>query len=74
MAKINSDGIDYLCDGQEKILTGFDEIVLAFGSRANQELYDSLADKKNVSLIGDALKAADAKKAIFEATKLALSL
>lgn len=74
VAKINSDGIDYLCDDQEKTLTGFDEIVLAFGSRANQELYDSLADKKNVSLIGDALKAADAKKAIFEATKLALSL
>ena len=72
--KINSDGIVYQQDGNEKTLTGFDAIVLAFGSKPNDELYQDIKDLGNVYVIGDALKAGDAKKAIYEATKLALKL
>lgn len=72
--KINPDGIVYQQDGNEKTLTGFDAIVLAFGSKPNDELYQDIKDLGNVYVIGDALKAGDAKKAIYEATKLALKL
>lgn len=72
--KINSDGIVYQQDGNEKTLTGFDAIVLAFGSKPNDELYQDIKYLGNVYVIGDALKAGDAKKAIYEATKLALKL
>ena len=39
-------------------------IVLAFGSKANQDLYQEIKNE-HVHLIGDASKASDAKKAIF---------
>ena len=39
-------------------------IVLAFGSKANQDLYQEIKGE-HVHLIGDASKASDAKKAIF---------
>ena len=71
---INPDGIEYECDGKSSTLEGFDHIVLAFGSRSNMVLADSLADFPNVHLIGDVLRAGDAKKAIYEATQLALKL
>ena len=71
--KINQDGIDYECNGNNETLSGFDSIVLAFGSRPNQTLFETL-NQDNVHLLGDALKAGDAKKAIFEATQLALEL
>lgn len=71
---INPDGIQYECGGKKGVLEGFDHIVLAFGSRSNTALADSLADFSNVHPIGDALKAGDAKKAIYEATQLALEL
>ena len=51
----------------------FDTIVLAFGSKANQDLYQEIKGE-HVHLIGDASKAGDAKKAIFESTQLALKL
>ncbi len=71
---VNPDGIDLECDGVSSSLKGFDCIVLAFGSRSNTALADSLTGFPNVHLVGDARKAGDAKKAIYEATQLALEL
>lgn len=72
--KINADGIDYEHDSQKDTLSGYDVIVLAFGARPNNALADDLKEYPNLHLIGDAGKAGDAKKAIFEATKLAIAL
>lgn len=72
--KINHDGIDYECQGKAGVLNNFDFIVLAFGSRPQQDLYHEINNQGNVHLVGDAFKAGDAKKAIYEATKLALKL
>lgn len=73
--KINPDGIAYSCEGETRQLSGYHGIVLAFGSRSDRVLYNQLENHDNgVYLIGDASKAGDAKKAIFEATKLALVL
>lgn len=73
--KINEDGIDYETGGVISRLDGFDSIVLAFGSRSNNELYLKLKETgTSVHVIGDAALAGDAKKAIYEAAKLALTL
>ena len=71
--KIDQDGIVYEKHNQLEILSHFDTIVLAFGSKANQDLYQEIKEE-HVHLIGDASKAGDAKKAIFESTQLALKL
>ena len=55
------------------MLSHFDTIVLAFGSKANQDLYQEIKGE-HVHLIGDASKVGDAKKAIFKTTQLALKL
>lgn len=73
VVKINQDGITYEKNYQLETLSGFDYIVLAFGSKANQDLYQEIKNE-HVYLIGDASVAGDAKKAIFEATQLALKL
>jgi len=73
--KINEDGIDCLMNEQEKHLAGYDAIILAFGSRSDDTLKQDLEGSGiEYCSIGDSLKAGDAKKAIFEATKLALKL
>lgn len=73
--EICEDGIVYENNGNYCRLSGYDTIVLAFGSRPNNALYQELCDTgMNVCAVGDAAKAADAKKAIFDATKLALGL
>lgn len=71
---IKSNGIEYEQGGEIKQLSNYDSIVLAFGSKANTMLYETLEKNKNIHRIGDALEASDAKKAIYEATKLALNL
>ena len=72
---INADGIDYEYQGQTHNLSGFESIVLAFGSRSDNALYESIRQNhNNVYVIGDAMQARDAQKAIFEATQLALQL
>lgn len=73
--EILPDGIIAERDGQEMSLEGYDAIVLAFGSKSNRKLYDELKETKlQIHVIGDAAKAADAKKAIYDATRLALEL
>jgi len=71
--EIYEDGILCEKDGQNIRLSGYDKIVLAFGSRANNTLYNELVEAgAKVAVIGDAQKAADAKKGIFDATKFAI--
>ena len=69
VVEILEDGIVYERNQSQTTLQGFDKIVLAFGSKANQTL-----QIENAHFIGDASLAGDAKKAIFEATQLALKL
>lgn len=52
----------------------FSAIVLAFGSRPDTALWETLTEKEGGYRIGDSLKAGDAKKAIYEVTRLALEL
>ena len=75
VAKINNDGIDYLKDDQSYVLNGYDAVILAFGSRSNNTLKEELAETNlEYYAIGDSSRAGDAKKAIFEATELAIRL
>ena len=74
VATIETDGISYLQGEEEGRLSGFDTIILAFGSRANTRLQQEYEDVENFHSIGDSSKAGDARKAIFEATRLALDL
>lgn len=48
--------------------------VLAFGSKADIVLYDEFRDKTHIYRVGDGRKAADAKKAIYDAAELAMEL
>ncbi len=75
VARIRPDGIECEQNGEAKRLEGYDGIVLAFGSRSNTVLAGELKDCRiPVHAIGDAGRAGDARKAIFEATRLALDL
>ena len=74
VTRIHADGISCEKNGEQLRLEGFDRVVLAFGSRPNRELWEAYRDDPRVHVIGDAHEAADAKKGIYEATKLALRL
>ena len=57
-ARLETDGVDYaLADGTQGTLRGFDNIVLAMGSRANSGIEET-AEKtaKQVIVIGEALR------------------
>lgn len=72
--EICKDGIVCERNGEKMELNGYDSIVLAFGSRPNTTLGELYHDAANVHRIGDASKAGDAKRAIYEASKLAMEL
>lgn len=75
VVKFTADGL--ICEkaGEEKELAGYDNIVLAFGSRSDRTLAQAAADSgKEVWSVGDADRAGDAKKAIYEAAELALKI
>ena len=58
-ARLETDGVDYaLADGTQGTLRGFDNIVLAMGSRANSGIEET-AEKtaKQVIVIGEAFRA-----------------
>lgn len=74
VTEIHEDGVSCEKAGEVKRLEGFDSIVLAFGSRSDRALAEEYGDDPRVHLIGDALESGDAKRGIYEATKLALSL
>ncbi len=72
--RILPDGVLCEKDGAAVELKGFDAIVLAFGSRPDTRLYEELGDWTNVRRIGDSMEAADGKKAVYEAAKMAIEL
>ena len=62
-------------DGEPQTLDGFDTIVVAMGARAYNPLEEAArAVCDEVYVVGDASRAGDAKKAIYEATRVALTL
>ena len=62
-------------EGDPVELTGFDYVVVAMGARAYNPLEESVrAFCDEVYVVGDASHAGDAKKAIYEATRMALTL
>lgn len=71
---INEDGIDYSRNDEIHTIKDCDYIVLAFGAKPNNKLYEGFEEQSHIHIIGDAKKASDAKKAIFDATELALKL
>lgn len=71
---INEDGIDYSRNDEIHTIKDCDYIVLAFGAKPNNKLYVGFEEQSRIHIIGDAKKASDAKKAIFDATELALKL
>ena len=61
--------------GDPEELTGFDYVVVAMGARAHNPLEESVRTFcDEVYVVGDARRAGDAKKAIYEATRMALTL
>lgn len=69
------DGLVYEKAGEKHQLEGYDNLVLAFGSRSDRTLEQAAKESgKEVHIIGDADRAGDAKKAIYEAAELALRL
>lgn len=57
------------------LLSGFDYVVLAFGSHSNNSITRIISKyAKETYCIGDSKEAGDAKKAIFEAAKCALQI
>ncbi|MCI8576235.1 MAG: FAD-dependent oxidoreductase [Lachnospiraceae bacterium] len=72
--RILPDGVLCEKDGAAVELKGFDAIVLAFGSRPDTRLYEELGGWPNVRRIGDSMEAADGKKAVYEAAKMAIEL
>ena len=69
------DGVIYEKDGIRGELRGFDAIVLAMGAKANNPLEAALAGKvPRLQVIGDAVKAGMANKAIEQAVRAALAI
>ena len=75
VSSIKEDGVVCMHGEEEIVLSGYDAVVLAFGSRSNTALKEALdgIDAEYYS-VGDSSRAGDAKKAIFEASQLALSI
>lgn len=75
VTEVCKDGIKGTRNGEEICLGGYDEIVFATGSRPVRLLEDSLKRAgREVYVLGDAQEVRDAKYAIFNAAKLALTL
>ncbi len=72
--EILPDGIRCQQEGRITELTGFGSLVLAFGSRPDTRLYESLGQMPHVHRIGDGRAAADGKAAIYEAARLGMEL
>lgn len=73
--KIDNDGIVFQNGEKKEHLSGYDGVILAFGSRSDNRLYEELKGTgMKLHQIGDCLKAGDAKKAIYEASILGMEL
>lgn len=75
VTEVCKDGVKGTKNGEEICLGEYDEIVFATGSRPVRLLEDSLKRTgREVYVLGDAQEVRDAKYAIFDAAKLALTL
>lgn len=73
--EIKEDGAEYEHNGEVKVLEGYGAVVLAVGSRSYNPLEEASRSLcGSVYVIGDAKQVRDAKYAIYEGAKLALSL
>lgn len=73
--KILSDGVIIQnVISKETIIKTYDEIVFATGVNSYQPFENIQNNHKNVYLVGDCYEVADGAKAIFDATKLAISM
>ncbi len=75
VTEILPDGVRAERLGEEIVLEGYDEMVLALGARSYNP-FEEEAKKyfSKVHVIGDAFRARDAKYAIYEGAKLAMEL
>ena len=69
-------GIHFERNGEKGLLEGYDIIILAMGARNYNPLQEQIESEMECSVLaaGDAVRAGDAKKAIYEAAKAALSI
>lgn len=75
VTEVRKDGIVGERNGEKIELSGYQSVVLALGSRSYVPLKKYLEDlNKTLYVLGDASSVRDAKYAIFDAAKLALSL
>lgn len=71
---ILNDGVIAECNDSEVSYTGYDYIVLALGSKPYLPDFDKIEMESNIYVLGDASNVRDAKYAIFDAAKLAISI
>lgn len=75
VTEILPDGVRAERLGEEIVLEGYDEMVLALGARSYNPLEEEAKKYfSKVHVIGDAFRARDAKYAIYEGAKLAMEL
>lgn len=75
VTEVLEDGIKGKHRGEDICLRGYDEIVLAVGSKPDRSLEEALRKAgQKVYVLGDAKEVRDAKYAIFDAAKLAITL
>jgi len=71
VARIHDQNVEVIQQGNNSVLTGFDSVILAVGSRPNDSLVELLREKvEKVYVIGDALKPRKAIDAIHEGALL----
>ncbi|MDL2314295.1 NAD(P)/FAD-dependent oxidoreductase [Desulfovibrio sp. OttesenSCG-928-C14] len=61
-------------DGESVVLDGYDSVILAIGSRANNPFIEHENLAGEVYVVGDAVRARSAVQAFFEAAKVAVSI
>lgn len=75
ITRFNDDGVAYMQDGEERVLEGFDSIVLALGTVADNTLEKQLADRvKEVYVVGDAIKTGKVYPAVRPAAEIAVKI
>ena len=72
--EFTDDGAIVEFEGKEIILSGFQSIILAMGTKSNNALAEALQGKVDVHVLGDAVRPGSAVEAIETATKLALEI
>ena len=72
--QITKDGIIGKQREKDIVLNGYDTVVIALGSKPDVTLQEFVQANYEIYVLGDAFEVRDAKYAIFDAAKLAISL